>query len=98
MYLVYMLINLVSHNLWITGKVYQPFSIVELFILKVIRFCNSRSRDRTIFHKNIQVVVNQKLVMWRMQPKDGIGSEHHKYYKHTKFRQNQRGDPKFLVN
>ena len=24
--------------------------------------------------------------------------KHHRYYKHTKFRQNLRGDPKFLVD
>jgi len=30
--------------------------------------------------------------------KAGIGGEHHRYYKHTKFRQNLRGDPKFLVD
>ena len=35
--------------------------------------------------------------MWCMGPKVGIGGEHHRYYKHTKFRQNPRGDPKFLV-
>jgi len=27
-----------------------------------------------------------------------MGGEHHRYYKHTKFRQNPRGDPKFLVD
>ena len=27
-----------------------------------------------------------------------IGGEHYRYYKHTKFRQNPRGDPKFLVD
>ena len=28
----------------------------------------------------------------------GMGGEHHRYYKHNKFRQNPRGDPKFLVD
>ena len=27
-----------------------------------------------------------------------MSDEHHRYYKHTKFRQNPRGDPKFLVD
>ena len=36
--------------------------------------------------------------MWCMWSKVGIGGEHHRYYKHTKFRQNPRGDPKFLVD
>ena len=27
-----------------------------------------------------------------------MGGEHHRYYKHDKFRQNPRGDPKFLVD
>jgi len=30
--------------------------------------------------------------------KVGIGGEHHRYYKHTKFHQNPSGDPKFLVD
>ena len=30
--------------------------------------------------------------------KVGMGGEHHWYYKHTKFCQNLRGDPKFLVD
>ena len=33
-----------------------------------------------------------------MWSKAGMGGEHHRYYKHTKFRQNLRGDPKFLVD
>ena len=33
-----------------------------------------------------------------MGPKVGMSGEHHRYYKHTKFRQNPRGDPKFLVD
>ena len=33
-----------------------------------------------------------------MWSKVGMGGEHHRYYKHTKFRQNPRGDPKFLVD
>ena len=32
-----------------------------------------------------------------MWSKVGMGGEHHRYYKHNKFRQNPRGDPKFLV-
>jgi len=36
--------------------------------------------------------------MWCMGPKVGMGAEHHRYYKHTKFHQNPRGDPKFLVD
>ena len=31
-----------------------------------------------------------------MWSKVGVGGEHHRYYKHTKLRQNPRGDPKFL--
>jgi len=27
-----------------------------------------------------------------------MGGEYHRYYKHNKFRQNPRGDPKFLVD
>ena len=27
-----------------------------------------------------------------------MGDEHHRYYKHTKFHQNPRDDPKFLVD
>ena len=27
-----------------------------------------------------------------------MSDKHHRYYKHTKFRQNPRGDPKFLVD
>ena len=30
--------------------------------------------------------------------KVGMGDEHHRYYKHTKFRQSPRGDPKFLAD
>jgi len=30
--------------------------------------------------------------------KIGMGGKYHKYYKHTKFCQNPRGDPKFLVD
>ena len=30
--------------------------------------------------------------------KVSMGGEHHRYYKHTKFHQNPRGDPKFLVD
>ena len=33
-----------------------------------------------------------------MWSKVGMGGEHHRYYKHTKFRQNLRDDPKFLVD
>ena len=33
-----------------------------------------------------------------MWSKVGMGGEHHRYYKHNKFRQNPRGDPKFLVD
>ena len=36
--------------------------------------------------------------MWCMGPKVGMGGEHHRYYRYTKFRQNPRGDPKFLVD
>jgi len=30
--------------------------------------------------------------------KNCMGNKTHRYYKHTKFRQNPRGDPKFLVD
>jgi len=33
-----------------------------------------------------------------MWSKVGMGGEHHRYYKHTKFCQNPRSDPKFLVD
>ena len=33
-----------------------------------------------------------------MWSKVGMGGEHHMYYKHTKFHQNPRGDPKFLAD
>ena len=33
-----------------------------------------------------------------MWSKVGMGGEHHRHYKHTKFYQNPRGDPKFLVD
>ena len=33
-----------------------------------------------------------------MWSKVGMGGEHHRYYKHNKFRQNPRGHPKFLVD
>ena len=36
--------------------------------------------------------------MRRMWSNIGMGGEHHRYYKLNKFRQNPRGDPKFLVD
>ena len=33
-----------------------------------------------------------------MELKLCMSDKHHRYYKHTKFRQNPRGDPKFLVD
>ena len=36
--------------------------------------------------------------MWCMELKICMGDEHHRYYKHTKFHQNPRGDLKFLVD
>ena len=33
-----------------------------------------------------------------MELKICMNDKHHRYYKHTKFRQNPRGDPKFLVD
>ena len=33
-----------------------------------------------------------------MELKVCMSGKHHRYYKHTKFRQNPRGDPKFLVD
>ena len=33
-----------------------------------------------------------------MELKICMSDKHHRYYKHTKFRQNLRGDPKFLVD
>ena len=33
-----------------------------------------------------------------MELKIFMSDKHHRYYKHTKFRQNPRGDPKFLVD
>ena len=31
--------------------------------------------------------------MWCMRQKIGMGDEHHRYYEHTKFHRNLRGDP-----
>jgi len=66
-------------------------------VMSYNRFCNSKW---TIFHKifKIFVVINQKLCDVAMWSKVGIGGEHHRYNKHNKFRQNPRGDPKFLVD
>ena len=51
------------------------------------------------FIGNIQNICGHKSeTMWCMGPKVGMGGKHHKYYKHTKFRQNPRGEPKFLVD
>ena len=49
-----------------------------------------------IFHEilKIFVVVNQ----WCMELKICTSDKCHRYYKHTKFCQNLRGDPKFLVD
>ena len=33
-----------------------------------------------------------------MELKICMSDKHHRYYKHTKFRQNPRGDPNFLVD
>ena len=33
-----------------------------------------------------------------MELKICMSDKHHRYYKHTKFHQNPRGDPKFLVD
>ena len=33
-----------------------------------------------------------------MKLKICMSDKHHRYYKHTKFRKNPRGDPKFLVD
>ena len=33
-----------------------------------------------------------------MELKVCMSGKHHRYYEHTKFRQNPRGDPKFLVD
>ena len=33
-----------------------------------------------------------------MELKICMSDKHHRYYKHAKFRQNLRGDPKFLVD
>jgi len=57
------------------------------------------TQNGPIFHKNIQNICGHKSeTMWCMWSKVGIGGEHHRYYKHTKFHQNPRGDPKFLVD
>ena len=36
--------------------------------------------------------------MWYMWLKIGMDDKHHRYYKHTKFHQNPRGDHKFFVD
>ena len=36
--------------------------------------------------------------MWYLGLKVSMGVKTHRYYKHTKFRQKLRGDPKFLVD
>ena len=53
------------------------------------------TQNGPIFHKIFKmfVVINQKLCSVV-----SMGREHHRYYKHTKARQNPRVDPKFLVD
>jgi len=56
------------------------------------------TQNGPIFH-NIQNICGHKSeTMQCTWSKVGMGGEHHRYYKHTKFRQNLRGDPKFLVD
>ena len=48
------------------------------------------------FSLNIQNICGHKSETMRcMWSKVGMGGEHHRYYKHTKFCLNPRGDPKF---
>ena len=58
------------------------------------------TQNGPIFHKifKISVVINQKLCDICGQKLVLVVSTIRRYYKHTKFRQNPRGDPKFLVN
>jgi len=53
------------------------------------------NEDGANFHKlfKIFVVINQNMGL-----KICTGVKTHRYYKHTKFRQNPRGEPKFLVD
>ena len=56
------------------------------------------NEDGANFHEifKIFVVINQKpCCIWA---KICMGGKTHRYYKHTKFRHNLRGDPKFLVD
>ena len=49
--------------------------------------------------KYIQNICGHKSeTMWFMELKICVGDGHHRYYKLTKFHQNLRGDPKFLVD
>ena len=71
----------------------------------LIVFEGSAQRERTIemdqiFMKiNIQNICGHKSeTMECIELKICMSDKHHRYYKHTKFRQNPRGDPKFLVD
>ena len=53
-------------------------------------------RDGPIFHENI--CGHKSETMGCMELKIDMNEKHHRYYKNTKFQQNPRGDPKFLVD
>ena len=98
----HILIKLISHNLWITGKVNQQSSIAEILRFIIITqwwaVVDFVTQNGQIF-LNIQNICGHKSeTMWCMWSKVSMGSKHHRYYKHTKFCQNPSGDPKFLVD
>ena len=54
------------------------------------------ARDGPIFH---EIFSGHKSETMRcIELNICMSDEHHRYYKHTKFCQNPRGDPKFLVD
>jgi len=51
------------------------------------------------FSQNIQNICGYKSeTIWYMGLKICMGDKTHRYYKHTRFHQNPRGDSKFLVD
>jgi len=58
--------------------------------------CYSFQKRIALAKKNILPVQNicghKSEIMWCMGLKNCMGDEHHRYYNHTKFHQNPRGD------
>ena len=60
---------------------------------------NFITRDGPNFHEIFKNICGHKSeTMECMDLKICMSDKHHRYYKHSKFRQNPRGDPKFLVD